>query len=46
MKTRAIRRLPILESGAPAGIVSLGDLAQARDPESALGRISSAPATR
>jgi signal-transduction protein with cAMP-binding, CBS, and nucleotidyltransferase domain len=42
MKDRAIRRVPILESGTPVGIVSLGDLAEARDPDSALGRISTA----
>jgi CBS domain-containing protein len=45
MRTRSIRRLPVLEAGAPLGIVSLGDLAEARDPESVLGQISAAPAT-
>jgi CBS domain-containing protein len=45
MESRAVRRIPIVDAGTPIGIVSLGDLARARDPESALGRISSAPAT-
>ena len=42
MEQRAIRRLPIMEAGQAVGIVSLGDLAIARDAESALGRISAA----
>ena len=46
MRKRAIRRVPVLDAGAPVGIVSLGDLAEARDPGSALGRISAAPASR
>jgi CBS domain-containing protein len=40
MKTKAIRRLPVVEDGKPVGIVSLGDLAVERDPGSALGAIS------
>jgi CBS domain-containing protein len=43
MKQKAIRRLPVVEDGRPIGIVSLGDLAMDRDPESALGDISQAP---
>jgi CBS domain-containing protein len=43
MEERAIRRVPIVEDGKPVGIVSLGDLAMARDRDSALGRISAAP---
>ena len=46
MRRGAIRRLPIVEDGRPVGIVSLGDLARARDPESALGGISEAPPNR
>jgi CBS domain-containing protein len=46
MRTKAIRRLPIVEDGRPVGIVSLGDLAVERDPESALGGISAAPPNR
>jgi CBS domain-containing protein len=43
MREKAIRRLPVVEGGRAVGIVSLGDLAVARDPGSALGEISSAP---
>lgn len=40
---KAIRRLPVIENGKPVGIVSLGDLAEHRDPESALADVSEAP---
>jgi CBS domain-containing protein len=43
MRSKAIRRLPVVEGGQPVGIVSLGDLAVERDPGSALGDISAAP---
>lgn len=43
MKTHAIRRIPVVEGRRLVGVVSLGDLAQAQDPRSALGQISSAP---
>ena len=43
MRDNAIRRLPVVEDGRPVGIVSLGDLAEDRDPQSVLGQISSAP---
>jgi CBS domain-containing protein len=42
MKEHDIRRLPITDGGKPAGIVSLGDLAMARDEDSALADISAA----
>jgi CBS domain-containing protein len=42
MREKAIRRLPVVEDGRPVGIVSLGDLAVERDPDSALGEISAA----
>ena len=42
MKEQAIRRIPVVEGSTAVGIVSLGDLAQLRPPESALGRISAA----
>lgn len=42
MRSRALRRLPVVEDGRPIGIVSLGDLAVERDPGSVLGRISAA----
>ncbi|HVL33345.1 MAG TPA: CBS domain-containing protein [Actinomycetota bacterium] len=43
MRERAIRRLPVVENDMPVGIVSLGDLAQMKDPNSALADISAAP---
>lgn len=42
MREKAIRRIPVVENGRPIGIVSLGDLALAEDPKSALGEISRA----
>jgi CBS domain-containing protein len=46
MREKAIRRLPVVDDGRPVGIVSLGDLAQTRDPSSALGEISAAQPNR
>lgn len=46
MEEQAIRRIPVVEKDHAVGIVSIGDLAQNRDPESALGQISSAPPNR
>jgi len=46
MREHAVRRLPVVEDGRPVGIVSIGDLAVDRDPESALGRISAAQPNR
>jgi CBS domain-containing protein len=43
MRDRALRRLPVVDGRRPVGIVSLGDLAAERDPESALADISVAP---
>ncbi|MDG9689094.1 CBS domain-containing protein [Streptomyces sp. DH17] len=40
MRDHAVRRVPVIDDGRPVGIVSLGDLAMERDPESALGDIS------
>lgn len=42
MGKKAIRRIPVVEEGRPIGLVALGDLAQVRDRESALGGISAA----
>jgi ATP-dependent Lon protease len=42
MSEKAIRRIPVVQNDMPVGIVSIGDLAQQRDPSSALGQISSA----
>jgi signal-transduction protein with cAMP-binding, CBS, and nucleotidyltransferase domain len=43
MSERAIRRLPVIDDGTLVGIVTLGDLAIERDPQSALANISEAP---
>jgi len=43
MKQKAIRRIPVMHGDQVVGIVSIGDLAQHRDRESALGEISAAP---
>ena len=43
MRTRAVRRVPIVEDGRPVGIVSIGDLAIDLDSNSALADISAAP---
>ena len=40
MREQDIRRLPVVEDGRPVGILSLGDLAVERDPESVLADIS------
>ena len=43
MRDKAVRRLPVVEDNQVVGVVSLGDLALERDPNSALGDISAAP---
>ena len=43
MREKAIRRLPVIDDGELVGIVTIGDLAQDRDPGSALAGISQAP---
>jgi ATP-dependent Lon protease len=42
MRQHAIRRIPVVANDQPIGIVSIGDLALQRDPQSALGHISRA----
>ncbi|HKX75919.1 MAG TPA: CBS domain-containing protein, partial [Acidimicrobiia bacterium] len=42
MRQHNIRRLPVVDDGALVGIVSLGDLAVEKDPQSALADISKA----
>ncbi|MEU3937131.1 CBS domain-containing protein [Streptomyces sp. NPDC029044] len=42
MREHSVRRIPVVDHGHPVGVVSLGDLAMERDPESALGDISAA----
>jgi CBS domain-containing protein len=40
MRDECIRRVPVEKDGKPIGVISLGDLAQARDRRSVLGEIS------
>ena len=42
MREADIRRLPVVEGGKPVGIISLGDLAVEREPDSTLADISAA----
>jgi CBS domain-containing protein len=44
MREHAVRRLPVIEGGQVAGVVSLGDLAMQDDPVSALATLSQATA--
>ena len=46
MREHAVRRLPVVEAGRPVGIVSLGDLAVEKAPESTLADISAADPNR
>ena len=43
MAEHGVRRLPVVSGDKVVGIVSLGDLAIERDPDSVLGQVSSAP---
>jgi CBS domain-containing protein len=42
MEQGNVRRLPVVDDGKPVGVISLGDLAEARDKDSALAHISAA----
>jgi CBS domain-containing protein len=44
MRDEKVRRIPVVEDGHAAGIVSIGDLALDREPRSALAQISEPPA--
>jgi CBS domain-containing protein len=43
VREQDVRRIPVVQDGRPAGIVSIGDLAIERDPDSALADLSSEP---
>ena len=40
MREHAVRRIPVVDGGRLAGVISIGDLAMERDPDSALADIS------
>ena len=42
MREQAVRRLPVIDDGQVAGVVSLGDLVLQEDPGSALAEVSTA----
>jgi CBS domain-containing protein len=42
MRVHALRRLPVVDGNQLVGMVSIGDLAQSEDPQSALADISAA----
>jgi CBS domain-containing protein len=42
MRKHSVRRVPVVEDGHAVGIVTIGDLARHKDPNSALAQISSA----
>ena len=42
VRERAVRRIPVVQDGAPVGVVSLGDLALSQDRGSALSDVSAA----
>jgi CBS domain-containing protein len=44
MRDNAVRRIPVVEGDRLVGVISLGDAALERDPNSALADISAAPA--
>ena len=43
MRQHSVRRIPVVTNGKAVGVVTIGDLARAKDPNSALAQISSSP---
>ncbi|HZG05991.1 MAG TPA: CBS domain-containing protein [Streptomyces sp.] len=46
MREHAVRRLPVVDHGHPVGVLSIGDLAVERDPDSVLADISAGAPNR
>src|SRR2546430_11442208 len=46
MRSQAVRRFPVVDSGKPVGILTIGDLVVELDPKSALAAISAADPNR
>ena len=46
MRSQAVRRFPVVDSGKPVGILTMGDLVMELDPKSALAAISAADPNR
>jgi CBS domain-containing protein len=46
MRSKALRRVPVVDGGKPVGVVAIGDLAVELDTKSALADISSADPNR
>jgi CBS domain-containing protein len=42
VREHSVRRIPVVQDGRPAGIVTIGDLAIERDTDSALAEVSAA----
>jgi CBS domain-containing protein len=43
VRERAVRRIPVVQDGAPVGVVSISDLALKKDRGSALSDVAAAP---
>jgi CBS domain-containing protein len=43
MREHAVRRVPVVEGGKPVGVVALGDLADDKDVDGTVEKISAAP---
>ena len=46
MRSRAIRRFPVVRAGKPVGVLTIGDMAVELDPKSALADLSAADPNR
>jgi len=46
MRSRAVRRFPVVKAGKPVGVLTIGDMAVELDPKSALADLSAADPNR